>query len=682
MLGVLALFLSTPSTLSTLSTLPTLAAWPPPARTAPRPAAAPAPDPLAEPAPGEPTTVTLTPARARLLLGSDGDIAVELDIRGADAASFLPVRALASVGTLELPRAAGAPGHFSARYTPPSERYPQVALLTVELASGARRMHVAARITLEGSTVVPFHTSAGASVTMRIGERSFGPVAADARGRVEIPIVVPPGVRTGVARAVDHSGAARETEVDLQPAPFARVLVLAPPTMDVGSFSEIVLLAVEPDGAPVHPTRLALSASAGLLHPLGPGPLGEARFLFEAPRRLGSGAVALTAMAAGAPPSRADTAVALRVGGPAQLVISPSTRKLVVGSGEQARVAISALDAFGNPTSAVGVGVTVDGQARPLAGGPGGLATVTVDAPARFDGREGITLDARLGGLRATETIHVTGGPPARLTLAVRDARLVADGHRSTELRVQAVDRNGTPTAVPGLSWDTPDGRIRHVRIPRDGEYIAEYVPERTRERQQQVVAVMATEALRADATLDVTPPPVLLVAAARVGVFYNFGHAAGPAAFLEALRPLAVRGFPLAVGATVGYLSTELSGSGAERLGTNRLEIDQAPVLALARARLPVAARVDLSGELGAGAMLARTRLTGPLADKGFDVTGSAYAPALEAGADVALTLKPGRLVIGLRYLWCQLGRTSQGDEIDGNSAGLIGDIGYRMTF
>jgi hypothetical protein len=676
-IGVLALFVSTPST---PSTLPTLAAWPPPARTAPPP---PAPAPDAEPVPAGPTTVTLTPARPRLLLGTDGDVAVELDIRGADAVSFQPVRALASVGTLELPRADGAPGHFSARYTPPTERYPQVALLTVELASGARRMHVAARITLEGSTVVPFHTSAGASVTMRIGERNFGPVAADARGRVEIPIVVPPGIRVGVARAVDHAGAARETEVDLQPAAFARVLVLAPATMDVGSFSEIVLLAVEPDGAPVHPTRLALSASAGLLHPLGPGPLGEARFLFEAPRRMGSGAVALTAMAAGTPPSRADTAVALRVGGPAQLVISPSTRKLVVGSGEQARVAISALDAFGNPTAATGVGITVDGQARPLAPAAGGLATLTIEAPGRFDGREGITLDARLGGLRATETIHVTGGPPARLTLAIRDARLVADGHGSTELRVQAVDKNGTPTAVPGLSWDTPDGRVRHVRMPRDGEYIAEYVPDRARERQQQLVAVMASEALRANATLDVTPPPVLLIAAARVGVFYNFGHAAGPAAFLEALRPLAFRGVPLAVGATIGYLSTELTGGGPERIGSTRLEIDQAPVLALARARVPVAVRVDLSGELGAGAMLARTRLTGPLAkDQGFDVTGSAYAPALAAGTDVALTLKPGRLVIGLRYLWCKLGRTSQGDEISGNSAGLIGDIGYRMTF
>src|SRR4029078_7429104 len=104
------------------------------------------------------------------------------------------------------------------------------------------------------------------------------------------------------------------------------------------------------------------------------------------------------------------------------------------------------------------------------------------------------------------------------------------------------VDQIGTPTAVPGLSWDTPEGRVRHVRVPREGEDIAEYVPDRVREPQRQVVAVMATQALRANATLDVTPPPIRLVAAARVGFFYNLGHAARPAVFLEAVRALPIR--------------------------------------------------------------------------------------------------------------------------------------------
>jgi hypothetical protein len=629
-----------------------------------------------------PTTLTLTPARPKLLLGTDTEVAVTLEIRGAEAGSFVPVRALANVGTLEMPRAAGAPGHFVARYHLPPERYPQVALLVVEVASGARRMHVAARVILEGSTVVPFHTSAGASVTMRVGDRSYGPAVADRTGRVEIPIQVPPGIRAGVARAVDHNAAARETEVDLQPAPFPRVLVLAPAALDVGSFSEIVLLAIEPDGTPASPNRLSLSASAGLVHPLGAGSLGEARFLFEAPRRLGSGAVALTALAAGTPASRADTAVAVRVGAPAQVAISPSTRRLVVASGETARVAISVHDGFGNPTAATGVTIAIDGQPRPVAIGAGGLGTLTVEAPAKFDGRERITIDAALGTIRAREEIHVTGGPPARLTIAVRDGRIVADGRQSTELRVQAVDKNGTPTAVPGLSWDTPEGRIRHVRVPREGEYVAEYVPDRIRERQRQVLAVMASQALRADATLEVTPPPIRVIAAARVGVFYNLGQAVGPAVFVEALRPMPITRVPVFVGATVGYLRAEIDGRGPDPTGTARLETDQVPILAVVRARIPLPLRAEVLGEVGAGMMLARTKLAATPSNMGFESTGSAYAPAVGLGAELALTLKPGRLVIGLRYLWSELGRTSQGDVISGNSAGLIGDIGYRMTF
>jgi hypothetical protein len=625
---------------------------------------------------------TLTPARSRLLLGTDTEVTVNLDVTGPEARSFTPLRAFATVGMLEMPRVGGAPGRLTARYLPPADRFPQVALLVVELGSGARRIHATTRIALDGSTVFPFHTSAGTSVTMKVGGRQFGPVIADRQGRVEIPIQVPPGVRSAVARAVDQAGAARETEVDLQLAPFPRLVVLAPTTLDAGSFAEIVVLAVEPDGAQVAPAQLTLTASAGLLHPLGAGPSGEARFLFEAPRRVGSGALAITATASGAAPARADLAVPLRAGATARLVMSPSNDRLIVGERNTTRVAIVAQDAFGNSTSVLGVSVTVDGVPRPAVVGIDGTASVTLTAPDKFDGHERITVGAALGNLRASETIRVTGSAPARLTLAVRDARLVADGKQATELRVLAVDRNGTPTVVPGLSWDTPDGRVRRVRVPRDGEYIAEYVPDRTREAEQQTVGVMASQTLRANATLDVTPPPVRVVAAARAGLFYNLGHAAGPAAFVEAMRPVLVARIPLLVGVTAGYLRGDVTASGPAAMTTTRLETDQVPVMALVRARAPLSTRFELGAEVVAGASFARTKISAAADQVGFEVHGTARAPAVGGGAEIALALRPGRVVIGLRYLWIQLGRTSQGDIIDGNSAGLIGDIGYRMSF
>ena len=59
------------------------------------------------------------------------------------------------------------------------------------------------------------------------------------------------------------------------------------------------------------------------------------------------------------------------------------------------------------------------------------------------------------------------------------------------------------------------------------------------------------------------SPPPVRLVAGARAGLFSNLGHAAGPAAFLEALKPLSIRRLAVFLGGTVGYLDAAISGAG-----------------------------------------------------------------------------------------------------------------------
>jgi hypothetical protein len=64
------------------------------------------------------------------------------------------------------------------------------------------------------------------------------------------------------------------------------------------------------------------------------------------------------------------------------------------------------------------------------------------------------------------------------------------------------------------------------------------------------------------------------------------------------------------------------------------------------------------------------------------YEVFGTGHPLALAAGAELGIPLRPGRLVVGARYLWVDIGRTSQGDVIQGNSVGLLGDIGYRMAF
>ncbi len=622
--------------------------------------------------------VVLTPARSQVVLGSTAEVSVTLAVAGPRAETFRPVRAFATVGELELPTPGDRPGAFQTRYHPPANRFPQVALLVVELASGPRRLLASARISLEGATVVPFRTNPGAAVTLRVAKRVFGPVVADREGRAEVPVEVPPGARTGLARAVDQNAAARETEVDLQLPAFPRIAVVAPPRLEAGSFAEVAVFAVEPDGTPCPASSLDIIASDALVHGMGAGPAGEARFLLEAPRIIRSGPLALTATAAGSPPAQADVRLRLEPARPAQLAVILSPRRLVIGTAETATVAVVVRDTFGNLTSSAGAEVQIDGEARPLAIDATGVGVVTIPAPARPAGRDHFEVQAALGNLFALDRIHITGGSPARLTLSIRDGRIIGDGQRSTELHVQAVDANGIATRVPGLSWDTPDGRIRRVRVPHDGEYVAEYVPDRARERHQETVAVMAARGLRAEGKVEVLPSPVRLAAAVRAGIYTNLGHLTGAAVFLEALRPFEIRRVRFQAGITSGYLHGDLDAPGLQTVGTPTLDVDEVAVLALARGRIALPMRLEGTADVGAGYAWAGTRIHTSL----HPPIGWASAPALGAGAELGLPLKPGRLLIGLRFLWIELGKTSQGDVIAGNSAGLMGDIGYKLTF
>jgi hypothetical protein len=641
-----------------------------------------APGAAADDAPASGVTITLSPERAFLVLGSETEMLVEVEITGPGADELQPTRTFATVGTLEEPRPTGAPGHYVARYLPPTERSPQVALLVVELGGGAQHPRGVLRLPLHGATDMSLRTSPSASVTLRVGEQAFGPVTADHQGHVKIPIEVPPGMRMGVARAVDHNGNVKETEVDLQPAPFRRVLVVAPPALEVGSFVEVAVLALDALGEPAAPGRISLRASEGLVHPVGDGGPGEAHFVVEVPRRVGGGALALTGVAAGTPLARGDLAVPLVAGPPNALSLSPSLRHLVIGGGAQTRIVVSAHDQFGNPTSADHAEASIDGAPLPIRFTAGGLGILVVPPPTIYDGKDRLTVDVTLGKVRARQDIFLTGGSPATLTLATPAGHVIADGQRGAELRVRAFDRNGTPTLVPSLSWDTPGGRIKTVRMPREGEYLADFVPERAREPHRETVAVTAGAELRATASVDVAPPPTRLLVSARFGVYSNLSdsHLAGPAAFVEALAPVPRLGRFVA-GLAAGYLRGDLDLKTTGKT-ISHLELNQVPILAVARYRFETPHVPELAVGGAAGVSIASTRLTPDVTTPDATVEASAVTVALQLDAEAAFPLHPGRLVVGARYLWIDLGRTSHGDFVRGNVAGLMGDLGYRMIW
>ena len=127
---------------------------------------------------------------AQLVLGSDAS--AELRIAAPPAVDELSVTA--SAGKIEgLRRLPG--GGFAARYRPPPERYPQVAILAAVGRAGAGALDGWLALPLAGQGDARVPGEPGSDVSLRIGGRSFGPGRVGTDGIAIIPVVVPPGVR-------------------------------------------------------------------------------------------------------------------------------------------------------------------------------------------------------------------------------------------------------------------------------------------------------------------------------------------------------------------------------------------------------------------------------------------------------------------------------------------------------
>jgi hypothetical protein len=150
-----------------------------------------------------PFAVTATPAQ--VVLGRDTAVELRVEVPVGTPA----LRASASVGTLTaLP--APAPEVQAWRWVPPDIRYPLLAVVAFWVDTPGSPPEVTTlHLPLLGRTTLQVATARGAEVVVRIGEARFGPVRANGRGKAQVPVEVPPGVKE--ARVLATSGG-RQTD--------------------------------------------------------------------------------------------------------------------------------------------------------------------------------------------------------------------------------------------------------------------------------------------------------------------------------------------------------------------------------------------------------------------------------------------------------------------------------------
>ncbi len=495
----------------------------------------------------------------RLVLGRDP----AAELRVTAPFDLGDVSITSSIGRVEgLRRLPG--GGWAARFQPPRERVPAVAIVTA-LGSGPRGTeHGFVAIPLSGQGDARVRGAPGSAVTLRIGDRTFGPQLVGKDGVAVIPIVVPPGIREA------HRGF-KPIDLNVPDTPLLhavidRTTVRADREEQVRAFACVVA----PHGAPrrgdvpaVEPSRgtvAVVERDAGAFDvtwTLPPGRAGEER---------------LSIRLAAAPASRTVLKVEAVAGPPAVVAVAFDRDALVAGAAEPVRVVARALDAGGNQVPAEIVLSAEGGSLSDPAERSPGEVEARVGAGPAFGGRREVVVTARAPGVGVSgaRALRLRSGEPAVARFDRDGSVLRADGERRAELRVRIEDRFGNPVEhAPRVSAER--GRVVAVATDGPGAYVVRYVGPAVREAtDERLVAEIG--ALRARTDRLLVPPDRPESPAAGAGVALDLGgRFAVPVLTISAERPADVaftlrRGYDVALRGEVGAVGFA-SGAGLSLL-------------------------------------------------------------------------------------------------------------------
>jgi hypothetical protein len=540
-----------------------------------------------------------------------------------------------SVGRIEAPsKTAG--GTWEARYAPPDDEIPQVAIVTAVAAGEVA--WIALPLWAEGDAVVK--TRPRGRISVEIGSQTFGPVVADAHGQAVVPVVVPPGV-------TQARHGKRMIPLSVPPARTVHVAFgEAGRRADRAQTVAVYAIATTPDGAPRSGAVIRLRSSRGAptaLRELAPG-------LYQASLSLEAGApgeVRVTAALEDAPAFVAQAALTLE-SGPAERIIIVADRERIRADQPAARLHVSAKDAAGNPAAGRLEFETSTGELRSAATAAGEW-DLELSVPASFGGRKSVEVRALAANAAAVQTFPLEAGPLE--TIAFRDpsAVVVADGESPLRMQVELRDRYGNP--VPGVrpQLSAENGR---AEVEEQGETIfASYVPPLLYERQATVLAASAGSAV-GRAKLTLLPNVTLTALGAKVGVLSDLSGFSAPLIGIEAQLRSIRFGPELALSFDADYAyrshSEVLRAGSSTLMAQSRIDLLQLHLSAAWRHRLGNLNTLWVAAGPSAAMYWTRLSLEGSPSRRSF-----AIAPGLQGAIGVERRMRLAVPFLELRAGW-----------------------------
>ena len=499
----------------------------------------------------------------RIVVGEIDHATITITARDDDGSALdvAPPQLVTSTGTISAPQRQ-APGVWTARFTPPGQAFPHVAIVSAAIDTADETAVGFVTLPLWGRGQTTVRTKPGSQVTVVVAADSFGPVVADDAGDAVITILVPPGPEHADAESVDASGNQSSKPLDLAVPGFNRLAAVALDDVVAGDGSgsaRLLAFAVDRKGAPVIDGAITVASSVGVI-------VGEvvavAPGIFELlwkPGAVPAQTATITLTLDGTKLSRALAEIRVIAGAAARASLVVPRTAVTADENPELVVAVSVFDSADNavPFGAARVDVDV-GRIDRISGTDTNRQVVWVLPRSRAAGTKTtatMTVRAVDGRVLGRREITLLPGQAASLTIGDLEP-VVADGSSGVVVVVVAVDAWGNDVVPVGLELAAVEGRFvgRTVDVA-NRRFSALYVPEpRDEEGVVEIAAKLAQLSSSSSVRLRPRPRPLLLVGPA-VGSSWGYGTVTAVGPELSLLVRLPVLDGAVHAGVSLGLL-------------------------------------------------------------------------------------------------------------------------------
>ena len=450
----------------------------------------------------------------------------------------------------------------------------------------------AAFLPVPGRTQLRLRSKRRSWLSVRVAGAIHGPVRAP-EGKATMSVLVPPGTRLGVVRAVDRLGNAREVRIDLETPSLPRIAAVASGTQVIaGGELRVAVALAAPDGAPAENAALRASARRGSLE--GPvqrgGGLWFARY--RAPRTAGRDRIAVNVEGDPAAGS-VELEVDVLPGPPAQIALD--LPELPARAGDELAVRAAVRDALGNAVAPVALEASFAGVPARVSW-EGATASVTGSVPGHLSANAVEVLVRSGDAARVVARIEVRPAEAFSAELSAESAQ------RTARIRAVVRDRFGNALGASGFAVEADGASVGPVQPSASG--VAEASLEAAPHARAAQAWVTAGGRVLARTAIAFDPPPEawLLFAWAQGGGMSNGGALRAPrfGAGMGIRRQFGPVEGGLLAGLDALSYRDEIAGTvgGAQQPVSRHLFALAVPLLL--RARLPFARHFGASLEAG----------------------------------------------------------------------------------